>query len=294
MGVVVSLDGVLLAGDKAKVSVFDRGFLYGDSVYEVLRTYQGVPFEEDRHLARLLASAERIGMALPAPLRTLSEELWAAHRASGNADSYLRLVCTRGAGPIGLDPALAVDPVRLVIAQPVQPPATSVYLDGASLALVSVRKNLKTAIDPQAKTGNYLNSVLAVAEAKKRGAFEAVLLDHQGTVTEGASSNVFAVLGGTILTPPVEVGILEGITRTVILELARRLNLRLVETPISAGVLLAAEEILISSSIREIVPIVKVDEITIGDGRPGPVFGRLRAEFQRYVTEYTEANRRSG
>lgn len=289
---VVSLDGKLVGAEQAQVSVFDRGFLYGDSVYEVLRTYRGVPFEEERHLERLLGSAERIGMALPTTLATLSDELWAAHRASGNADSYLRVVCTRGAGPIGLDPNLAVDPVRVIIAQPVQPPPPEVYRDGASLALVSVRKNLKSAIDPRAKTGNYLNSVLAVAEAKSRGAYEAVLLDHQGMITEGASSNVFLVLGGTLLTPPVEVGILEGITRTVILALARQLGLSLVETPIAAGLLHAAEEVLISSSIREIVPITDIDRVRVGQGRPGPVYQRLRQAFDVWVRDYTEAHQR--
>ena len=292
MGMIVSIDGVMVSPDQAVVSVFDRGFLYGDSVYEVIRTYGGVPFELEAHLTRLYGSAARIAMTVPFPREQLAEEVTATHRASGNVDSYLRVMVTRGSGPIGLDIALARSPRRVMIAQDVRdvvPPRTA-YEDGVEIALVSVRRNLRTALDPQAKTGNYLNSVMALAEARGRGAFEAVMLDHNDVVTEGASSNIFLVLGGSLYTPPVEVGILVGVTRTVVLRVARRSGIDVREEPLSAETIHEAEEAFITSSIREVVPVVRVDGRSIGSGRPGTVTSRLRELFDGYVAEYVSAH----
>ncbi len=291
MGTVVSLDGVLVAPEEARISVFDRGFLYGDSVYEVVRAYRGVPFELAAHLARLESSAARIGMALTVALDTIAQEIGAARRATGHDEAYLRIIVTRGAGPLGLDPNLALDPQRIIIAMPVQAPPAAVYERGANVVLTSVRRNLQAAIDPRAKTGNYLNSVMAVAEAKRRGAFEAIMLDHRDFVTEGASSNVFSVVGGAVLTPPLDAGILEGVTRSVVLRVAREAGILVLEVPLTAPMLEQADEVFITSSIREIVPIVKVDDTRIGDGRPGPVTGRIRGLFaehvERYVNDHT-------
>lgn len=291
MGTIVSLNGVLTAPEDARISVFDRGFLYGDSVYEVIRTYQGVPFELDAHLARLESSAHRIGMRLPVPLSTFAAEVAETHAASGNPDSYVRIVSTRGSGTLGLDPRLAEDPVRMVIAMPLNPPGPEAYRDGVAIALVSVRRNLRDAIDPAAKTGNYLNSVMALAEAKTRGAYEAVMLDHRDYVTEGASSNVFCVMGETILTPPLDVGILEGITRAVVFKVCRQAGLRVLELPLTAQALEAADEVFITSSIREIVPVVRVDDSKVGAGVPGPVYARIRQLFDAYVAEYAAARK---
>jgi branched-chain amino acid aminotransferase len=290
MGTLVSIDGASVEPEAAVISVFDRGFLYGDSVYEVIRTYRGVPFELEAHLLRLLGSAERIGMRLPVSLHTIGEEASAAHRGSGNADSYLRIIVTRGAGPIGLDPGLAEHPTRIVIAKPLEAPPPEVYAQGATIALTSVRRNLREAIDPRAKTGNYLNSVLAIGEAKRRGAFEAVMLDHRDLVTEGSSSNVFVVVGGALLTPPLEAGILEGVTRTVVMKVALAAGIPVLEVPLTERALVSAHEVFITSSIREIVPIVRVDDRVIGDGRPGPTTARVRALFADYVEDYVASH----
>jgi branched-chain amino acid aminotransferase len=287
MGTVVSLNGELVRPEEARVSVFDRGFLYGDSVYEVIRTYRGVPFELEAHLERLSGSAERIAMALPVPVDTIADETRRAHRASGNTESYLRVVVTRGSGEIGLDIALAEAPSWIVIAQPLKTPLKEAYEKGAMVSLVSVRRNLRTAIDPLAKTGNYLNSVMALAEARKKGAIEALMLDHQGLVTEGASSNVFIVVGDVLMTPPLAVGILKGVTREAIFEAARRARIRFIEVPIDEATLRSADEVFITSSIRELVPVVRIDESIIGSGRPGAMYRALRQEFDRYVGEYT-------
>lgn len=285
------MNGVRVEPHEARISVFDRGFLYGDSVYEVLRTYGGVPFELEAHLARLESSAERIGMGLPVCRDVFAREVAEAHRHSGDQDSYIRIVSTRGAGRLGLDPALAEDPVRVVIAMPLSPPPREVYEKGASVALVSVRRNLRTAIDPRAKTGNYLNSVMALAEARRRGADEAVMLNHRDYITEGASSNVFAVIGTTVFTPPLDIGILEGITRSVVFRVAAEGGLRVMELPLSEQALREADEVFITSSIREVVPVVRVDDAPVGEGTVGPIYRKVRALFDRYVERYVAARR---
>jgi len=288
----VNINGRIVPPEAATVSIFDRGFLYGDSVYEVIRTYRGVPFELEAHLTRLEASAKLIGMRLPVPLAQIATEVHATHAASGHADSYIRIVVTRGAGEIGLDPSLAVDPLRIVIAQPLKAPDAAVYENGVTIALVSVRRNLRAAIDPAAKTGNYLNSVMAMGEAKERGAFEAIMLDHRDFVTEGASSNIFAVIGGVVLTPPLDAGILEGVTRATVMKVARKAGMSMLEVPLTEPALKQAHEVFITSSIREVVPIVKVDDTVIGDGKPGATTQRIRALFAEYVASYVASHRK--
>lgn len=293
MGTTVVLDGRLVLPAEAAISVFDRGFLYGDSVYEVLRTYGGVPFEMDAHLERLAGSAARIGMQLPFSAEIFEREVALAHTESKNPDSYVRIIVTRGGGKIGLDPALAEAPRRVIIAEDVtkMSPPKSAYTDGVEIALVGVRKNLRSAIDPQAKTGNYLNSVMALAEARASGAYEAVMLDHQGFITEGSSSNVFLVIGGLVFTPPIDVGILKGVTRTAVLSVARNNGVRVLETQLAAAMIDEAEEMFITSSVREIVPVVRVNGHDVGSGKPGPVTQRIRALFDEYVRSKTGQNR---
>ncbi len=294
MPTVVNLDGTLLPPGEAKVSVFDRGFLYGDSVYEVVRTYGGRPFELAAHLARLRHSADRIGL----------EPKWDAARATAEIDRtleaarggdlpdpaeapwnagerYIRIVLTRGAGEIGLDPALAVDPVAVVIAQPLAGPPARAYVDGVKAAIVGVRRASPQAIDPSAKTGAHLPNVLALREARAAGAYEALLLDDRGFVTEGSSSNVFAARGGRIVTPPLAAGILEGVTRGVVLRLAREVGVPAEEAPLKPADLEAADEVFITSTIREIVPVVRLGDRAVGAGHPGPVTYRLHQALRR-------------
>lgn len=283
---MVSIDGRLYPPGRARVSVFDRGFLYGDSIYEVLRTYGGRLFEVQAHLARLRRSAQLIGLTLPLSVELLRARMEDAVRASRVAEAYVRLIVTRGEGELGLDPALAVDPHVIVIARALHRPPAEVYRDGVEVTVVDVRRNLRQAIDPAAKTGNYLNSVLALRAARARGGYEALMLDAQGRVTEGSSSNVFVVLAGKqgprLLTPPLQ-GILEGVTRGVVLDLARSLGLRAVEAQLLPKDLYGATELFLTSTIREIVPVVRVDGRVVGNGLPGPVTLSLRQAFQRRV-----------
>jgi branched-chain amino acid aminotransferase len=303
--ILVNLDGKLVPPAEAKVSVFDRGFLYGDSVYEVLRTYGGRPFEVGPHLARLAHSAERIGLVLPwdAP-RTIAElerTLAAAtvlreaqdERIPRQAQDdrieapwnvgewYARVVMSRGAGELGLDPSLAVDPVALVIVMPLQAPPARAYEEGVKAAIVGVQQPAPQAVDPTAKTGAHLPHVLAVREARAAGAHEALLLDARGFVTEGSSSNVFAVKGGVARTPPLAAGILAGVTRGVVIALARAEGVTLEEVPLRPSDLEDADEVFITSTLREILPVTRLGDHVVGPGRTGPTTCRLHEAFRR-------------
>ncbi len=286
MSRVASIDGVILAPDDAKVSVYDRGFLYGDSVFETVRTYGGEPFALREHLERLARSAERVAIPLPVSLETLDADVRAAIRAAKNPESYARLMLSRGAGPLGLDPSLAVRPLRVILVEPLVLPAAESYRDG--VAVVTVRTARAADAAHGAKVGNYLASLLALREAKAAGAHEALVLDARGNVLEGTTSNVFLVTrpGGPgtdpeLWTPPDEAGILPGITRAHLLEVARAEGLTVRLVPIRPEDLAQADEVFLSSSLREVLPVVRVDGAPVGSGAPGEVTRRLHAAFRR-------------
>lgn len=285
MSIRVHVGGRVCLPEEAKVSVFDRGFLYGDSVYETIATAHGRLFALEEHLTRLERSAERIGLC-PPPRAEMERAIAETVAAAGNRESRVRIMITRGAGKLDLDPASADDPQLLVFAFPLNPPSPEMYARGVSVAIVSMTRNSPQAIDPSVKSGNYLNNVLAVGEARRRsGAYEAILCAADGSVAEGASSNVFVVDGGAVLTPPLAVGILDGITRAKVLELCRANRFAVREERISPDQLRGAAEVFITSSTRSILPVTRVDDRTIGKGLPGPVTRRLMdlfAELVRY------------
>ena len=279
MAALVNLNGAIVPPDRAFVSVFDRGFLYGDSVYEVARTYRGELFELPAHLERLQSSARRIGLQLPLPAAALGHQMQhTLEMAEVAGEAYVRLIVTRGAGEISLDPAAAVDPSYVIIVKPLSVPPAEHYEKGCKVQIVGVRRNPVAALDPAAKTGNYLNSVLAVAEARKASAQEAILLDLQGSVTEGASSSVFLVKAGTLVTPSLDVGILAGVTRKVVLELARELAIPVEERRVAPEELERADEAFLASSIREVMPISSVGAHALVPN--GPVTAKLQAAFR--------------
>lgn len=278
----VSIDGVLRASHEARVSVFDRGFLYGDSVFETIRTYEGRPFALTEHLDRLWRSAALVFIDMPCDRAQLVKEIDATLQAVGNAESYIRVMVTRGQGEMGLDPALAEVPVRVIIVGPLNPPPPSLYESGA-FAVTFQTARPSDATSPGAKIGNYLVAVLAMREAKKHGANEALIVDREGLVAEGASSNVFVVSTGTLVTPPLSAGILAGITRRYALEAARELGIAVAEVCPTTEELLAADEVFVSSSIRELLPIVRVNGANIGSGTVGPVTHAIRTKFRQLV-----------
>jgi branched-chain amino acid aminotransferase len=277
------IDGTLFSPAEARVSVYDRGFLYGDAVFEVLRTYAGKPFALGEHLARLRRSAERVFIALPLDDPALAREVEVAIAASGNAESYVRIVLTRGAGPLSLDPDTATHPLRAILVEPVLPPPREAYVKGIAVALIHTRRAVDGTAAAGAKVSNYLANLLAVREAKARGAQEALIVDARGRVVEGASSNVFVVSGGRLVTPPEEAGILAGITRAHILSAARALSIPVDEREILPEDIARAEEVFITSSIRELLPVVRVDGTPVGGGAPGAVSRALHRRFRADV-----------
>jgi branched-chain amino acid aminotransferase len=276
---VVQIDGVSVSAGDARVAALDRGFLYGDSAFEALRTYGGVPFRLREHLARLAHSCARLRM--PAPdLAALAVDVNRAVRASDLDECYLRVVVTRGLGPIGIDPGAPGTSRTLVYALPLRLPPPDFYTRGVAVALVHGAR------DPALggiKTGNYLAAVLAVAAAGDRGASEAVLLGASGEIAEGATSNVFVARDGVVRTPPLSTGILEGITRRVVIELSRETGSPAVEALLFPPDLYRADEVFITSSIREVVPVVRVDDVRVGSGAPGPLARRLAEAYRAHV-----------
>ena len=275
---LVSIDGVLVPPAEATVSVYDRGFLYGDSVFETVRTYGGEPFALAEHMARLARSAERVAIALPIAPADFALEIRLAVRAARNPESYARAMLTRGSGPLGLDPSLAVRPRRVIFVEPLVPPPASAYRDG--VAVITVRTARAADAADGAKVGNYLGSLLALRKAKNAGAHEALILDAAGRVVEGTTSNVFLVRDGALVTPPEEAGILPGITRAHLLEAAEERGLTVRLAPVTPADLAAADEVFISSSLRELIPVVRVDDRRVGDGRPGPLTRTLHVAFR--------------
>lgn len=283
MAIVVMIDGRLCPPEEQSISVFDRGFLYGDSVFETLRTYAGVPFGLDEHLARLSRSAGLVFIPLPVTLSVLRDEILRAVAAAGNRESYVRLMITRGQGALGLDPALAEHPRRVLIVQPLVTPPPHFYTDGVATISHRTQRQVDATSAEGAKIGNYLVSVLAMREAKAVGAVEALIVDAQGRVLEGGSSNVFLVKGKELITPGTDSGILAGITRAHVLELAQVLGIDVQLRAPTLDEAYAADEVFITSSIRELMPVVKLDRCLIGSGKPGPVFQQLYRAFRERV-----------
>ena len=279
MPIRVFIDGGVRPPEEAKVSVFDRGFLYGDSVYETIGTAYGRLFAARDHLDRLERSAERIGLAVP-PRAENERAIAETIEAAANPESRVRVILTRGVGKLDLDPASASDTRLVVIVFPLGPPTPEMFGKGVAAAIVSVARNSPRAIDPAVKSGNYLNNVLALGEARRRSkAYEAILCAGDGSVAEGSTSNVFAVIGGEVRTPPPEVGILDGITRSKVLELCRKNGIRLLEVRMFPAELRAAEEAFITSATRGVLPVTRIDDKPVGAGVPGPVTRRLIALY---------------
>jgi len=289
MTIRVYFDGLIREPQDATISVFDRGFLFGDSVYETVGTNRGRPVFLGDHLDRLARSAGRVYLSLPARHqieRAVHETLDAAQ----NPESRIRIIVTRGDGPVDLDPATAREPRLVIIVQPLGAPSPEMVEHGVQVEIVSVARNSPQALDPAIKSGNYLNNVLAVGEARRRRptAHEAILCAANGSVAEGATSNLFAVVSGELRTPSLQVGILDGVTRGKVIDLARRDGMSVREVDfMSPDELRRADEVFLTSSVRTVLPVVQVDGINVGDGRPGTVTRRLMSLYRQLVEAQT-------
>ena len=282
MAVKVWIDGGIKDGDEAMVSVFDRGFLYGDSIYEVMRTANGFPVDLVPHLRRLQGSAAAISLRLPG-LEVIEEAIFATLDAAANAESYLRVMVTRGSGEIGLDTALANRPSTIVMVRPLTLPPVDAYAHGVTVRIVEIERTSPRAIDPRAKSGNYLNNILALQEARRAGAYEAIMCDSRGRIAEGASSNIFVVKHGEITTPAHEIGLLAGITRAKVIELGRQAGLTVREGELIPAQAREADEVFITSSLRGVLPVASIDGERPGHGVPGPVTQRLMALYADHL-----------
>jgi branched-chain amino acid aminotransferase len=289
MSIRIHIGGRPCSPQEAAVPVFDRGFLFGDSVYETVGTNRGRLVFLDDHLDRLARSAERIYLRLP-PRDEIVRAVHDTLAAAENPESRVRIIVTRGDGTVDLDPAAAGQPRLVVIVQPLGGPSSEVYEKGAEAEIVSVTRNSPRAIDPAVKSGNYLNNVLAMGEARRRrpSAQEAILCAANGSVAEGATSNVFAVVDGQVRTPALEVGILDGVTRGKVLALARTNSIMCHEVSfMSPDELRQSDEIFLTSSVRSVLPVTRVDGQVLGDGEPGAVTRRLMVLYRQLVEAQT-------
>ncbi|HET9315862.1 MAG TPA: aminotransferase class IV [Vicinamibacteria bacterium] len=287
MGFFASVNGVVTDASEARVSVLDNGFTFGDAVYETLRTYGRRPFHLDRHLARLRRSAARLRIDLTVGDDEMARRLDALLERSQHPESYIRIIVSRGVGDISYYFDRVQGPTVVMVTKPFQPLPETHYRDGIAVVISSVQRNHPRALDPAIKSCNLLNSVLAVQEAQDKGALEPIMLNADGEVAEGASSNVFLVKAGVLVTPTLDAGILPGVTREVLIERARALGVTVRETTVRVAELLEADEAFITSSLKELAPIRTIDGRPVGQGRPGPVTLRLLADFREYAPRHS-------
>ncbi len=283
MSAMVNVNGRLSDAAHATVSVFDHGFLYGEGVYETLRTYDGTPFLFDRHMRRLRASASMLSLTVPISdaevERRFLETMTAAGLGGPGREAYLRILVTRGVGDLTYDPAACGTPTIVVIAKAHVPPPVDALEHGVAAVLVGIVRNHPESVNPIIKSNNLLNNALAMQEAFRRGAFEGVMRNYRGELAECTTSNLFIVKDGVALTPPVDAGLLAGITREFLFEVGADEGIPVRERVLKDEDLLGADEAFLTSTTREIVPIVRVDDRAIGSGRPGPVTKALLAGF---------------
>lgn len=285
MSNLCNLDGVIVAEADARIPVLDRGFLFGDSIYEVFRTRGGAPFAWPEHLERLRASAAGLWMPLDLDDREIMQRAQATLDAAGNAESYVRIIVSRGTGSApNIDLQYATGPCRWVM---LVRPLTVAPGQPAHLWLVPRLRNDRRALDPAVKSGNYLNNVMGLAEARQRGATDAVFLNQSGHVTEASTSNVFAVRGGRVHTPPLSAGILAGITRVLVLEVCRQSAIEVIENDLTAEELRGADELFLTSTLRDIAPVTHLDGKPVRGGATGEVTGRLMRAFTGYCDRLT-------
>lgn len=278
---MIYFNGALVRRGEARLSPFDRGFLYGYGLFETMRSYGGRIFRLDRHLARLMRSAEKLGLATALDPVEPEQAVFKTLKANKLSDARIRLTVAAGEGERGLVPPIAGKATIVVIAEKLDL-ASHVYEQGVSAAIVSLRRNSQSPLSG-IKSLNYLESLAAHSEALARGADEAIMLNERGFVAEGSTSNIFLVVAGKLLTPSLGSGILPGITREAVLELAHALGIEAVEGEIPPPDLLRADEAFLTNSVREIVPVVTVDGKAIGSGKPGEVTRRLMAAYKELV-----------
>ena len=283
MGLKIWLDGKLVDQENAKITVFDHGLLYGDGVFEGIRVYNGRIFEMDAHITRLYESAKAIRLTISLGPDELASAMRETVEANSVANGYIRLAVTRGVGTLGLNPFACKHSSIFIIADNIQLYPEELYKKGMKIISATTLRNHPLAIPPQAKTLNYLNNILAKIEALDRNVPEAVMFNHEGYVAEASGDNVFIVKDGVIYVPPAEAGALPGITRSIVIKLAKEEHIQVVEKNLTRFDLYVCDEFFLTGTAAEVIGIVEIDGRIIGDGRPGPITRLLRKKFFEYA-----------
>ena len=280
MGLKVYIDGTLYEKDQAKVSVFDHGLLYGDGVFEGIRAYAGRIFQLDAHMERLFNSAKAIALKIPLSQQELKQAIRNTLDTNDLKDAYIRVVVTRGVGTLGLDPNKCSGSSVIIITDTITLYPDELYEKGLEIVTVATMRNHPAALSPRIKSLNYLNNILAKIEAINAGCLEALMLNVDGLVAECTGDNIFIVRDGVLSTPPETAGILKGITRGVVIDLARKEGIEVREENLTRYDLFTADECFLTGTAAEIIPVVKIDRRQIGTGTPGPITQRLRQLFK--------------
>ncbi|MGI6096906.1 MAG: branched-chain-amino-acid transaminase [Dethiobacteria bacterium] len=280
---LVFMNGAFVPQSEAKVSVFDHGFLYGDGVFEGIRSYNGRIFKLKEHVQRLYESAHSILLAVDYTQQEMENLIIETVRRNKLKDAYIRVVISRGEGDLGLDPRKCKKSQVIIIADTITLYPEELYKEGLKVITVSTRRNIPDALDPKIKSLNYLNNILVKLQANHAGMMEAVMLNSNGYVTEGSGDNIFIYKRGRLITPPAYLGILEGITRQAVIDLARENDLQVVEEPFTRHDLYVAEECFLTGTAAELIPVVEVDKRKIGDGQPGRITKVLMQKFKEYA-----------
>ena len=271
--------------DELSISVMDHGFLFGDSVYEVVSTLNNQPCFLEKHLERLHNSAQAISLEIPRDRGWFHEQLKNTLVAAGNEESYIRIIVTRGVGEINIDPSSCEHPNIILMVMDVTEYSQSYYEKGIQVALVSIKRNPRDSLNPNIKTGNYLNNVLAKMEAEKLGAQDAIMVNPWGYLTEGTTSNLFFVCNGHIQTPSMDCGILSGITREMVVQLAKENGLHIEEGKWPGAELLKADEIFLTGTLKKVMPVSHLDGRMVGSGKPGPITLKLIRLYDDLLTK---------
>jgi branched-chain amino acid aminotransferase len=298
MSIRVNVNGRISDGASATISVFDHGFLYGEGVYETLRTYNGEPFLFERHMTRLRASAALLRLDVPLAdgefLQRALDTMAAAslgRTADGQVtEAYIRILHTRGIGDLSYDPAATPEPSVVVIVKPLPVPSAQDFTNGVTVCMVDVIRNHPRSVNPLIKSNNLLNNALCMQQALRKGGVEGVFRNYRGELSECSQSNLFIVSRGVVRTPPLDAGLLAGITRAFVFELGTALSIPVEEAVLKDDDLFNADEAFLTSTTKELTPIVRVDERIIGSGKPGDLTRRLLAEYRRRANELTTAS----
>ncbi|MBL9082804.1 MAG: branched-chain-amino-acid transaminase [Planctomycetales bacterium] len=283
MSLQIYISGKYYDKDDAKISVYDHGLLYGDGIFEGLRSYGGKVFRLHEHLVRLYESAKAIWLTIPISIEEMTKAVNETLKVNNLSDAYIRLVVTRGAGSLGLDPNRTSNPQVIIIADKITLYPPEFYEKGLDIITASTIRNHPAALSPRIKSLNYLNNILAKIEGLRAGCIEALMLNSKGEVAECTGDNIFLVRRKELLTPPIDAGILEGVTREAVIEAARAAGLTVREIPLTRHDVYVADEVFLTGTAAEVIPVVKIDNRTIGNGEPGPVTRDLMKRFRELV-----------